>query len=119
MFRISLCSSNSCLAPKSDRSPVWSTKSISFRAFIALTASTVSSYHLCVSLITIKEISDIPFVFMRGVKTDDEDIDGFDMMRGEETELMGIKKKKYGECIYVLPGSHSKIIKTIGIRSIF
>ena len=61
---------------------------------------------------TINEISDIPFVFMRGIKISGEDIDECDMMRGEETELMGIMQEKYGRCIYVLPGSHSKIIKT-------
>lgn len=60
----------------------------------------------------IKEISDIPFVFIRGVRTVGGDIEDCDMMRGEETELMGIIQEKYGECIYVLPGSHSKIIKT-------
>ena len=60
----------------------------------------------------IDEISDIPFVFMRGVKLVGQDIDDFDMMRGEETELMGILDEKYGECVYILPGSHSKIIKT-------
>lgn len=60
----------------------------------------------------ISEISDIPFVFMRGVKIDSEDFASFDMMRGEETELMGVMNEEYGECIYVLPGSHSKIIKT-------
>ena len=60
----------------------------------------------------IEEISDIPFVFMRGVKVDSEDVDTFDMMRGEETELMGIADRAYGACVYVLPGSHSKIIKT-------
>lgn len=60
----------------------------------------------------IKEISDVPFVFISGVKIIGEDIDDCDMMRGEETELMGIIQEKYGECIYVLPGSHSKIIKT-------
>lgn len=60
----------------------------------------------------ILEISDIPFVFIRGVKTERADIDDYDMMRGEETELMGILDENYGECIYVLPGSHSKIIKT-------
>jgi 2-dehydro-3-deoxygalactonokinase len=32
------------------------------------------------------------------------------MMRGEETELMGILQD--GKCAYVLPGSHSKIIFT-------
>ena len=60
----------------------------------------------------IKEISDIPIVFMRGVKLEGKNIDSFDMMRGEETELMGIMEDKYGECLYVLPVSHSKIIKT-------
>lgn len=61
---------------------------------------------------TIKSISDIPFVFVRGVKTDCTDFENADMMRGEETELMGIMKDSDGECVYVLPGSHSKIIKT-------
>ena len=60
----------------------------------------------------IEEISDIPFVFIRGVKTDTDDMDAFDMMRGEETELMGIINDEFGECVYILPGSHSKIIKT-------
>jgi 2-dehydro-3-deoxygalactonokinase len=60
----------------------------------------------------IDEISDIPFVFIRGVKTDTEEMDALDMMRGEETELMGIINEEYGECVYILPGSHSKIIKT-------
>lgn len=62
--------------------------------------------------ISLPEISDIPFVFVRGVKSDSKDVADFDMMRGEETELMGIADKKYGDCIYVLPGSHSKIIRT-------
>ncbi|MBE7012431.1 MAG: hypothetical protein E7415_07140 [Ruminococcaceae bacterium] len=59
----------------------------------------------------ISEISDIPFVFMRGVRVNSDDFDKVDMMRGEETEIMGILKEEYGECIYILPGSHSKIIK--------
>ncbi|MBQ7399786.1 MAG: 2-dehydro-3-deoxygalactonokinase [Clostridia bacterium] len=72
----------------------------------------LSELHQAMYETTINEISDIPFVFMRGVKLDGQDIDNCDMMRGEETELMGIMQEKYGECIYVLPGSHSKIIKT-------
>ena len=56
----------------------------------------------------IKDISDIPFVFVRGVKTDGGELENSDMMRGEETELMGIFS---GEGVYILPGSHSKIIK--------
>lgn len=60
---------------------------------------------------TIDEISDIPFVFIRGIKLDGQDISEFDMMRGEETELIGIMQNESSQCIYVLPGSHSKIIK--------
>lgn len=55
------------------------------------------------------EITPIPFVFMRGVKTDGKSLENTDVMRGEETELMGILS---GEGLYILPGSHSKIIKT-------
>lgn len=51
----------------------------------------------------LEEISPIPFVFMRGLKTAAPD-----MMRGEETELMGLFS---GEGLYVLPGSHSKLIR--------
>lgn len=77
-----------------------------------LTPAGLEELHNCMHETHIKEISDIPFVFMRGVKTFSEDIDVVDMMRGEETELMGIMKPEYGNCIYILPGSHSKIIKT-------
>ena len=35
-----------------------------------------------------------------------------DMMRGEEAELMGIASERDGECIYMLMGSHTKIIET-------
>lgn len=72
----------------------------------------INELHKAMYQTVINEISDIPFVFMRGVKLDGKDIDDCDMMRGEETELIGIMQEKYGTCIYVLPGSHSKIIKT-------
>ena len=62
--------------------------------------------------VILSEISDIPFVFIRGVKTSSDSFEDADIMRGEETELMGIISEEYGKCIYVLPGSHSKIIKT-------
>lgn len=68
--------------------------------------------HNTMKEVTIKEISDIPFVFIRGVKTAADKLENSDIMRGEETELIGIMDKNDGECTYVLPGSHSKIIKT-------
>lgn len=60
----------------------------------------------------IPEISDIPFVFVRGVKSVSEDLSETDMMRGEETELCGLMSQGDGECMYILPGSHSKLVFT-------
>lgn len=59
-------------------------------------------------------ISPIPFVFIRGIKTATDLLTDFDMMRGEETELMGLIALGFGmkDCVYILPGSHSKIINT-------
>lgn len=53
-------------------------------------------------------ICNIPFVFIRGVKTGADRLEDADMMRGEETEIMGLFM---GEGVYVLPGSHSKAVK--------
>lgn len=55
----------------------------------------------------LKDISTIPFAFVRGVKTEGDSLALADMMRGEETELMGLFM---GGGVYILPGSHSKII---------
>lgn len=63
--------------------------------------------HRTMHEITLPDISSIPFVFIRGVKTAG-DLTITDMMRGEETELFGILGDGAG--IYVLPGSHSKIL---------
>lgn len=56
------------------------------------------------------EISSIPFVFIRGLRTNEKTVEAADVMRGEETELMGISS--CAACTYVLPGSHTKIIET-------
>lgn len=55
----------------------------------------------------IDDITSIPFVFIRGVKTSFSSLENADVMRGEETEVMGVFE---GAGMYVLPGSHSKII---------
>lgn len=54
------------------------------------------------------EITPIPFYFVPGVKIVSDKLEDADMIRGEETEIMGIIQ---GDGIYVLEGSHSKIIK--------
>lgn len=53
------------------------------------------------------EISNVPFVFIRGVKMQGSSLLDTDIMRGEETEIVGIYN---GDGIYVLTGSHSKIV---------
>ncbi|MBQ7036771.1 MAG: 2-dehydro-3-deoxygalactonokinase [Clostridia bacterium] len=62
----------------------------------------------------IPEISSIPFTFIRGVKTGGVDFADTDMMRGEETELMGLLDGLLPDTLYVLPGSHSKLVETDG-----
>lgn len=60
----------------------------------------------------IKDVSSLPFVFIRGVKTKAERFEDADMMRGEETEFAGIAEADSSNSIYVFPGTHSKIIHT-------
>lgn len=69
--------------------------------------------------VTLEEISAIPFFFICGVKALGESAFDCNMMRGEETELMGIMKVGDGDSIYLLPGSHSKIIRVNGDGRIF
>ncbi len=78
----------------------------------AVTPVGIAELHNAMKEVVLHDISEIPFVFMRGVKTPCESLEDADMMRGEETELMGIMSENDGECVYILPGSHSKIIKT-------
>lgn len=66
--------------------------------------------HEAMHEVVLEEITTVPFVFLRGVKTDCADAQSADMMRGEETELFGILQNTDKDCLYVLPGSHSKLI---------
>ena len=70
----------------------------------------IKDLHNAMCETVIEDISAIPFVFIRGVKTAGSDLDEVDMMRGEETELMGMLEARQESCLYVLPGSHSKHI---------
>ena len=57
------------------------------------------------------DISPLPFVFVPGVKIRGTSYRETDVMRGEETELMGITRS-VSDCVFVLPGSHAKVIRT-------
>ena len=58
------------------------------------------------------EISALDIMFIRGVKTASDDFSRLDMMRGEETEIAGLFERIEPKCLYVMPGSHSKIVHT-------
>ena len=69
----------------------------------------IRELHDSMAEVVLEEISQIPFVFVRGVKTLCDCIEAADMMRGEETELQGLWEN--GDGLLVLPGSHSKLIQ--------
>lgn len=71
----------------------------------------IAELHASMHDATFAEITSIPFTFIRGVKMLGNALDGTDMMRGEETELMGLVSASDGECLYILPGSHSKLVE--------
>lgn len=74
----------------------------------------ICELHSSMAEVTFPEISNIPFVFIRGVKVASADLAEFDMMRGEETELVGLISllENNSNAVFVLPGSHSKIVNT-------
>ncbi len=74
----------------------------------------VSFADLCDGMknVSLPEITAIPFWFVPGVKTEGEDLSDLDMMRGEESELVGLFDGIPASSLVLLPGSHSKIILT-------
>lgn len=57
----------------------------------------------------IPEICEIPFAFIPGVKISSDSLEKSEIMRGEETELMGLEED-IADSLVLLPGSHSKCI---------
>lgn len=79
----------------------------------ALAPAGIQELHNSMKEVLFPEISPIPFVFIRGIKLSGDAVDDTDIMRGEETELMGIVPgKSCTACTYILPGSHTKVIFT-------
>ena len=72
----------------------------------------IPELHAAIHETVIPDVSEIPFVFVRGVKVVGASVYDTDMMRGEESELYGITDGTEGHSLYVLPGSHSKLIET-------
>lgn len=77
----------------------------------AIAPAGVKELHESMHEVTLSHISSIPFVFIRGVRLPGNALGNADMMRGEETELVGISDG-VPNTLYVLPGSHSKLVLT-------
>ena len=72
----------------------------------------IRELHDAMHEVLLPDVSEIPFVFIRGVKQLGSSVADTDMMRGEESELYGITDGTEGQTLFVLPGSHSKLIET-------
>ncbi len=68
--------------------------------------------HHSMETVSLPEITALPITFIRGARSLGKDPSHTDMMRGEETELMGLPF--YENAVYVLPGTHSKIVEIDG-----
>ena len=66
--------------------------------------------HETMEIVSIPDACPLPIHFIRGVRTIGDSPTMCDMMRGEETELQGLPR--YENAVYVLPGTHSKIVET-------
>ena len=69
----------------------------------------IAELHTSMHTTVLDDISNIPFTFIRGVKTVSDTFETAEMTRGEESEVIGISEN--GEGVYILPGSHTKIIE--------
>jgi len=70
-------------------------------------------------LVKIPQLMDVPILFIPGIKNNynvgerGENLEAMDIMRGEETEALGVLEvlPLKGPLTMILPGSHTKIIK--------
>lgn len=76
----------------------------------------VSTYMLADHLkkCTIEEITALPFLFVPGIKKVTGDMLE-DIMRGEETEILGIQEtfSMEQDAVIVLPGTHNKVVRML------
>lgn len=75
------------------------------------TPAGLTELHSAMRTASFDDISSVPITFIPGVKITSDEIGHADIMRGEETELMGLCEIAT-DTAYVLPGTHSKCIVT-------
>ena len=72
--------------------------------------ASIDEFHAAMVEVHFPDITEVPFVFGPGIRTDSRCFETADVMRGEETELFGLTDKLESHKAYILPGSHSKCI---------
>ena len=70
--------------------------------------------------VRLPEVCGIPFWFIPGVKNQADSLENADMMRGEETEFLGLCgiAKPEEEVLALLPGTHTKLVTGSGSGAI-
>ena len=76
------------------------------------TPAGISELHDGIRKVFLPEISPLAIHFIPGVKNASERFQSTDVMRGEETELYGLCDKAEADALYLLPGTHTKSIRT-------
>lgn len=83
--------------------------------------ASVPDLHRGMKTAVFPEIAPYPISFIPGVRNFSGDVtlenfSAMDMMRGEETETVGLAAllKPEGECVFILPGSHNKFVRADG-----
>ncbi len=71
----------------------------------------INNLHRSLQELVYPHIIDMPIVFIPGIRIDAADYESADMMRGEEAEVYGLPLTELANCVIILPGSHSKIIR--------
>lgn len=76
------------------------------------TPAGISELHDGIRKVLLPEISPLAIHFIPGVKNASERLQNTDVMRGEETELYGLCENAEADALYLLPGTHTKGIRT-------
>ena len=76
------------------------------------TPAGISELHDGIRKVFLPEVSPYAIHFIPGVKNASERLQNTDVMRGEETELYGLCEHAEADALYVLPGTHTKGIRT-------
>ena len=76
------------------------------------TPAGISKLHDGIRKVFLPEVSPYAIHFIPGVKNASERLQNTDVMRGEETELYGLCDSAEADALYLLPGTHTKSIRT-------